>query len=178
MQRDPNNDLGLGTMEVYFGETQLEEFSILTGWQKLNPFELGGITPPIPWRVTESISYRKHPNIERKMQTMARIEPALDDDNTLFSQTLGDRTFGLKGPHDWPFMIHGGRKVTPRPGIPKTSTGCIVVYKDWKYARNLLNAGFYHADKNKYDLIVTVRDIEKNENYSVVQAKAMEARYD
>lgn len=174
--RNPNVDLGLGTMKVWFGDAPLEEFPVLTGWQELNPFHLGGITPPIPWRITELIKRRNHPNDRRGLQVMTRIEPATPEDNELFSKTLGNRTFGLNGPNDYPFMIHSGRRVTPREGIPKTSTGCIVVYKQWKYATSLLNAAFYHAEKYNYELIVTVQDSELNTSYTREQRETMEER--
>lgn len=112
------------------------EWDCITGGDKLDPSQYGGVTPPISFSMVEAIEPRKHP--KGHTMTMARIYP-LDSDDI---ERYGNRTFSLD---QWPFMIHAAG----------SSTGCIGVVQ-WKPARAAINQAWI---ENGGYLEITVTEV-------------------
>ena len=122
--RDGDLPRGPGTLSLYRGDVLQGEYACFTGGEKLDPHQLGGLTPPIRWRMVEPIKRRKHP--QGHSMTMARIYPV----QTLAIEDFQHRTFSLT---EWPFMVHKAGR----------STGCIaIVPEDWEDAMEALNRAF------------------------------------
>lgn len=115
VERDPTIPKGPGMAYLYYNQTVIDSWYVITGGDNLDAKSYGGIAPPIVWSMMEEIAERIHP-LTGKMLDGARLYPkkenekeeyvpprTVDGDDKFYTHPMG-RSTGCMGPEAqyWP----------------------------------------------------------------------------